>query len=226
MSCLPLGGSSSGAGPWSLWALPATLHAALPSLDPAPGPQHRGCPVEAGPPGRPRGPAVRQPANRRPPFRLLLLGPPRADGHQPDGTGGAGAEGTHQCRGHRPEAGRGAAVRHRGADWVAGRALISRSRGTGWATREAVASSRRRGLGKKVREGAKVRISSLQKGQEPRLQAVGGKGAEGGCGVETLWTQLWAGALYQGVLWWQALHSPATEPSTCRRLTRHCLFLL
>lgn len=56
-----------------------------PSPDPALGPQHWGCPVEPGPPWPPWGPAVCQPANCRPPLSLLLLGPARARGCQPDG---------------------------------------------------------------------------------------------------------------------------------------------
>ena len=60
-------------------AAPRAATCPTPLTGAAPGPRLRGRPVEPGPPGPPWGPAVRQPAHRRPPLRLFLLGHPRAN---------------------------------------------------------------------------------------------------------------------------------------------------
>lgn len=57
-------------------AAPRAATCPLPPTGAAPGSWLWGRPVEPGPPGPPWGPAVRQPAHRRPPLRLFLLGRP------------------------------------------------------------------------------------------------------------------------------------------------------
>ncbi|XP_037670150.1 protein FAM234A isoform X2 [Choloepus didactylus] len=61
--------------------------------DLAAGPRHWGRTVEPAPPGPPWGPPVHQPADRRPPLSLLLLGPPRR--REPDGGQGRPAPALH-----------------------------------------------------------------------------------------------------------------------------------